>query len=138
MPFMDSESAFIDANALADFFVGEDDVRRDSETLRRKHSVWVTLPLCRHEFGNVLRKYTRHGKIGAEDGLKMLRQGLAMVAYCADCTDEVVLSEANASNLSFYDAAYVARARSLGVWLYTRDDGILKNCPDVARAIAEL
>lgn len=132
---MDPESAFIDSNALIDFFVGEPAFRQDAEALRRKHPVWLTLPLCRHEFGNVLRLYTRLGKIEADDGMEMLRQGLAMVGYLGDCEDEVVLAEANGSKLTFYDAAYVARARSLGVSLRTRDGEILRNCPDVARSI---
>lgn len=132
---MDSQSVFIDANALADFFVGEESFRKSSEELRRAHTDWVTLRLCRHEFGNVIRLYTRLGKIDQTDGMEMLRRGLSMVEYCDDCDDEVVLAEANASNLTFYDAAYVARARSLGRWLYTRDEQILKNCADVARPI---
>gem|GEM_PF-1472169 len=93
----------------------------------------------------MLRTYTRLGRIGAEDGIAMLRQGLAMVrqglamvTFCAECDDDLVLAEANASNLTLYDAAYAARARTLGVKLYTRDGDILRNCPEIAVPIAQI
>lgn len=133
---MRSELILVDANALADFFVGESGLRADAEALRRKYPDWLTLPLCRYEFGNVLRTYTRQKLIEAAGGLLMLQQGLAMVRCCSECDPDVVLTEANAHGLSFYDASYVARARSLGMPLYTRDKQVLKNCPDVAVPIS--
>ena len=133
---MQSKWILVDANALADFFVGEADLRGKAEELRRRYPDWLTLPLCRYEFGNVIRTYTRQKLIESERGLLMLRQGLTMVKYCTECDPEVVLQEANAYDLSFYDASYVARARSLGMQLYTRDKQVLKNCPDVAVPIS--
>ncbi len=133
---MSEERILIDASALADFFVGEEELRQHSVHLRRKFPNWTTLPLCRYEFGNVLRTYIRRGMIREEDGLSMMGQGVAMVTFCAECGDEVVLAEANASKLTFYDAAYVARARSLGVKLFTRDGDILKHCPEIAWPIS--
>lgn len=135
---MHSKWILVDANALADFFVGEADLRAKAEALRRKHPDWLTLPLCRYEFGNVIRTYLRQKLIESESGLLMLRQGLTMVKYCTECDPEVVLQEANVYNLSFYDASYVARARSLGMPLYTRDKQVLKNCPDVAVPISSV
>ena len=126
----------IDNNALADFFIGVEALKRDAENLRRKFRLWVTTPLCRYEFGNVLRTYVRRGLVSEADARLMLRQGLKMVSYCSECAEEVILSEANTSALTFYDATYVACARLLGYDLYTRDGDILKNCPDVARPIS--
>lgn len=134
---MISEAIFIDSNVLIDFFVGEGALREDAAALRQKFPVWVTLPWCRYEFGNVLRTYIRFGKIDESSGAEMLRTGVAMLRFCAECTDTVVLAEANSSNLSFYDAAYVASARSMGFRLYTRDGGILRNCPDIAVPVCE-
>ncbi|TVR47800.1 MAG: PIN domain-containing protein [Puniceicoccaceae bacterium] len=129
---MRSETVFIDSNVVIDFFMGEGDLREGAKALRRKFPDWMTLPWCRYEFGNVLRTCIRRGKIDERSGAEMLRKGVVMLRYCDECADEVVLAEANASNLSFYDAAYVARARALGVRLYTRDGDILKNCPEIA------
>lgn len=132
---MENEVILIDANALVDFFLGESELRRASTDLRRRHPDWMTLPLCRYEFGNVIRTYTRTGRINAESGQEVLREGLAMVRFCNECPEDEILAEANRSKLSFYDGAYVASARSLGMWLHTRDGEILKNCPGVARPI---
>lgn len=134
---MSSEAIFVDSNVLIDFFVGEGALRKDAKALRQRFPNWVTLPWCRYEFGNVLRTYIRLGKIDETTGAEMLRKGAAMLRLSEECADAVVLAEANASNLSFYDAAYVARARVLGVRLYTRDGEILKHCPDIAVSIGE-
>ena len=134
---MNAEPIFIDSNALIDFFVGETALREDAKALRRKFPDWITLPWCRYEFGNVLRRYIRLGKVGERDASAMLRKGVAMLRFCEECADGVVLAEANASNLTFYDAAYVARTRSLGIRVYTRDGDILRNCPEIAISIRD-
>ena len=134
---MSNRPILIDNNALADFFIGEESFRKDAENLRRKFPFWITSPLCRYEFGNVLRTYVRLGKVSETDGVQMLRQGLKMVNFCGDCAEEVILAEANASKLTFYDATYVADARWHRYELYTRDGEILRNCPEIARAIVD-
>jgi predicted nucleic acid-binding protein len=127
----------IDNNALVDFFVGVEELKQDAEKLRRKFPVWITTPLCRYEFGNVLKSYVRRGFVSEDDGLLMLRQGLKMVSFCSECAEEVIFSEANASRLTFYDATYVACGRQLDYRLYTRDKEILEHCPEMAYAIAD-
>jgi len=134
---MQHEVILIDANALVDFFLGETSLQSAAQSLRRQHPDWLTIPWCRYEFGNAVRKYTRLGHIQEADGYEILQAGLAMIRLCPDCDGRVVLAEANRSNLTFYDAAYVARARSSGLRLRTRDGDILRNCPDVASSLAE-
>jgi predicted nucleic acid-binding protein len=133
---MSDTPILIDNNALVDFFVGEDVLKRDAENLRRKYPIWIAPPLCRYEFGNVLRTYIRNGFVSELDARHMLRHGLSMVRLCTECEEDVILGVANTSALSFYDATYVACARSLEYELYTRDKEILKNCPDIARPIS--
>ena len=136
MSIMSDRPILIDNNALVDFFVGEEVLKKDAENLRRKFPFWMTSPLCRYEFGNVLRTYIRRGLVSETDGLLMLRQGLKMVSFCSECAEEVILTEAHASKLTVYDATYAACARWLGYPLYTRDGDILKNCPEIAHAIS--
>lgn len=133
---MSTEGILIDNNALADFFIGEDTLKRDAQNLRRRFPFWVAPPLCRYEFGNVLRTYFRRGLIGEADARLMLRHGLSMVRFSEEYPEELTFAEANASGLTFYDATYVTCARSLGYELYTRDGDILRNCPEIARAIS--
>lgn len=134
---MNGVPIFVDANALVDFFLGEEHLNDDAVRLRRAHPFWVTLPLCRYEFGNALRTQIRLDRIDQKHGQDILQQGLGMVNFCREVGFEDVLSEANVSNLTFYDAAYVANARSLEMRLHTRDGKILRNCPDVAVSIAD-
>lgn len=134
---MPESPILIDCNALADFFIGVEGLKNDGENLRRKHPIWVTSQLCRYEFGNVLRTYVRLGKLSETDGILMLTQGLKMVSFCRDCAEEVILAEAHASMLTFYDATYAADARWHRYPLFTRDGDILRNCPEIARAIAD-
>ncbi|RYD29110.1 MAG: hypothetical protein EOP86_22160 [Verrucomicrobiaceae bacterium] len=75
--------------------------------------------------------------MGEADAQLMLRQALSMVRICRECGEDVIFGEANARNLTFYDATYTACARWLGHPLYTRDGDILKNCPDIAHAISD-
>ncbi|MFT4177765.1 MAG: type II toxin-antitoxin system VapC family toxin [Luteolibacter sp.] len=132
---MNGGTILVDNNALADFFVGKEDFKRDAEKLRRKFPDWVAPPLIRYEFGNVLRTYVRCGYISQDDGMEMLRLGLSMVRFCEECAEEVILEEANASSLTFYDATYSSCARRQGYELFTRDGDILRSCPEFARSI---
>ncbi|MCF3652536.1 type II toxin-antitoxin system VapC family toxin [Synoicihabitans lomoniglobus] len=134
---MNSSRILVDNNALSDLFVGDEGLQADAERLRRKFRDWMAPPLCRYEFGNVLRTYVRAGRRTEEVAQSMLGKGLGMVRFCEEPSDEVILGVAMASNLTFYDATYVACARALSLTLYTRDGDILRNCPDVARRISE-
>lgn len=127
----------VDNNALADLFVGDEEFLDAASELRRKYPLWFAPPLCRYEFGNVLRTYVKAGKQTEEKALVMLRKGLGMVTICEEPDEEAILQEALTSHLSFYDATYVACARSMGLKLHTRDKEILKNCPDVALPISD-
>jgi predicted nucleic acid-binding protein len=134
---MTGEPILIDTNVLVDLSVGVEELRIDAEKLRRKHPVWVTSPLCRYEFGNVLSTYVRRKLVSKGDGLLILKQGLNMVRFCHECDEAVIFAEAYASALSFYDATYAACARQLNIQLYTRDKKLLKNCPEIAHAISD-
>ena len=135
---MKTVQILVDNNALADLFVGEKAFEEGAQALRRKFSSWVAPPLCRYEFGNVLRTYVRQGKQTETKALAMLRKGLGMLSFCDEPEEQLIFREANASGLTFYDATYVACARAMGLKLYTRDKEILKNCPDVACHISDV
>ena len=128
----DETRILVDNNALADLFVGVEALADEAADLRRKFPIWVAPPLCRYEFGNVLRTYVRAGKQTEEAAAKMLRKGLGMLIFCEEPEEEQILKVAFENELTFYDATYVACARAMGLRLYTRDKEILKNCPDVA------
>jgi predicted nucleic acid-binding protein len=134
---MSAQRILVDSNALADLFIGAPDLQADAENLRRRHPAWVAPPLIRCEFGNVLRTYVRRGRKTEEESLVMFRTGLGMVRLCGEPSAELILREAHASDLTFYDATYVACAKALRLPIFTRDEDILGNCPGLARRISE-
>ena len=124
--------------ALADLFFGESRFEVAASELRRKFPIWIAPPLIRYEFGNVIRTQIRTGRLSAETGESMMLKGMEMVIFCLEPSESLILQEANISNLTFYDATYVATAKETGLMLYTRDGDILKNCPEVAREISSI
>ena len=134
---MNSEAILVDCCALADLFVGEADFEQASANLRRKFPIWYSPALIKAEFGNVLRTQVRAGKMTAEKALEIWSVAMGKVLLCEEADGAGILKEANASRLTFYDATYVAAARSTGLTLYTRDSEILRNCPEVAQPISD-
>ena len=128
----------VDNCALADLFFGESRFEVAASELRRKFPIWIAPPLIRYEFGNVIRTQIRTGRLSAETGESMMLKGMEMVSFCLEPSESMILQEANISNLTFYDATYVATAKETGLMLYTRDGDVLKNCPEVAREISSI
>ncbi|MGB0743944.1 MAG: type II toxin-antitoxin system VapC family toxin, partial [Opitutales bacterium] len=70
---MSRDSILVDTNVLVDLFLGAESLKEKAEALRRRHPYWMTLPLCRYEFGNALRTYTRAGHIDEDLARNFLR-----------------------------------------------------------------
>jgi predicted nucleic acid-binding protein len=121
----------VDCTVLVDFYVGEDAQKEASRALLREDADWISVGLWRYEFGNVLLKYVRVGRLGAAEMELALEEvpGL-LVETVEDIAALEVWRLSLESRLSYYDAAYVWLARSRNSRLYTRDSGILKKCPD--------
>lgn len=132
---MSSRSILVDCCALADLFVGDEQHDRESVALRREFPIWYSPPLIQAEFGNVLRTQIRAGNMTEETGLQILAKAMEMVVICDKPPGAEILKESNASQLTFYDATYVATARLKALTLYTRDKKILANCAAVARSV---
>jgi predicted nucleic acid-binding protein len=134
---MSENPILVDNNALVDLFLGEAPFLIAAEALRLKFPDWVAPPLIRYEFGNVLRTYVRLKGVAEEKAERILSKGLSILTFCEEPEEDVILREAHASGLTFYDASYVACARLHGLRLYTRDKGILQNCPNVSAKISD-
>jgi predicted nucleic acid-binding protein len=94
---------------------------------------WVTVPLWRYEFLNVVVQKQRAGHFGAEAAAASLRQAAERMAPLERNADDLQALELAARHrLSAYDACYVALARQLKVPLLTEDRELLTKFPDVA------
>jgi predicted nucleic acid-binding protein len=125
----------LDNTVLIDFWAGEPDLRASALELVSSTPRWLAPGLWRYEFGNVMNKLVR---------LKLIEEGRKRRAFVAmervietvhriDLlgVDDVVRS----TGLKFYDASYVWLARERSCLLFTRDQQILCECPDVAREV---
>lgn len=104
------------------------------EKLRKVDSDWVSSPLWRYEFLNVLWAHVRSQRVDlpvAEQILALAFTRLAIVEREASPHD--VLELAVQTGLTAYDSQYVALALTLGLPLYTFDKTILRLCPETAQ-----
>ena len=124
----------VDATVVSDFLLGEGAIQLAAKALVMEDPEWVSSPLWRFEFGNVMLKLHRHTGLHVSEPESRFAYAESMIAKTVD---EIAWSEvwdlAVKDGLSFYDASYAWLARSRALMLRTRDKGILHNCPDVAR-----
>jgi predicted nucleic acid-binding protein len=133
----------VDNTVLVDFWVGDADCRQAARMLFRDDPDWYAPDLWKYEFGNVIRKYVRAGRISSEvkkgawvGCLKMVTTIHEVDVFAVDvfAVDDV----AESGGLKFYDASYVSLAMKLGLKLRTRDSGILEAFPEVAEAMPKI
>lgn len=94
---------------------------------------WVFPPVTLSEATNVLATLTRGKRLSAETAaatLALMEPRLAAGGRALPM--DVVLNLAIASNISAYDAQFVALARQTGSVLVTEDGKLQKRFPDVA------
>jgi predicted nucleic acid-binding protein len=94
---------------------------------------WITAPLWRYEFLNVLVQKQRAGHFGADAaGLSFRQAAERMVPMERAADDLQALEVAARHRISAYDACYVALAQQLQVPLLTEDLELLAKFPALA------
>jgi predicted nucleic acid-binding protein len=94
---------------------------------------WITVPLWRYEFLNVLLKKLRAGHFGAEAAAVSFRQAAERMIPMERTADDLQAIEiATRHRISAYDACYVALAQQLKVPLLTEDRELLTKFPEFA------
>jgi predicted nucleic acid-binding protein len=121
----------VDCTVLADFYVGEELAKKASHGLLREDPDWISVGLWRYEFGNVLLKYVRVGRLAALEMELALQAAPDLLVEVVEEIDSLQVWRLSLEKgLSYHDAAYVWLARSCNTCLYTRDGGIMKKCPE--------
>jgi predicted nucleic acid-binding protein len=122
----------VDCTAIADFFIGIPDSEKSAKSLFEEDPDWIAPILWRYEFGNVLRKEVRGGRISSELMSRYLRASEGLVMESVVELDSVAVGElANALDLSFYDASYVWLGQVRGLPFHSRDEKLRRKCPDL-------
>jgi predicted nucleic acid-binding protein len=106
---------------------------------RRVHAcdpTWVAPWLWEAEVLNGLLVMHRAGLMSLAEATRAWQNAaMAITDTAHDTNPASILGIAHTSNLSAYDACYVALARTTGATLVTEDKQILRACPDVARSL---
>lgn len=101
--------------------------------LLQKDPSWVSPPLWRSEFRNVLAGYLRKGIVSLEYAKQIMTEALkTMNGHEIPVSSNRVLELTSSSSCTAYDCEFVALAQDLGVRLVTADTQILANFPSVA------
>jgi len=94
---------------------------------------WLTVPLWRYEFLNVLLKKRRAGHFNSETADVAFRQAAERLIPLEHSPDHFqALEIALRHSISAYDACYVTLAQELNVRLLTEDKELLTKFPDLA------
>jgi predicted nucleic acid-binding protein len=104
--------------------------------LLEKDPYWLSPPLWRSEFCNVLTGYIRKGRVTLNQAQQiMLEAQRTMFGREIQVTSDHVLELAAISTCSAYDCEFVALARNLDVKLVTSNKQILEQFPAIAVAL---
>ncbi len=110
-----------------------------TELARRVHALdpdWIAPWLWEAEVLNGLLMMHRAGLMSVAEAAQAWRNAAMAMTDAPHATDpECILAIARASNLSAYDACYVALAQAMSAVLVTEDKQILRAYPDVARSL---
>ena len=122
----------IDNTVLIDFWAGVPSLREDAQKLFTFDSEWYAPSLWQYEFVHILGKFERLEKLSKSSKFKAIENCQKMVQTVHEIDMQAVEELRETTGLKFYDASYVWLAVSRGVKLYTRDQQIVKSCPNVA------
>ena len=119
----------VDCTVVADFFIGNPDMQDSVRNLLEMDSEWIAPVLWRYEFGHVLLKEVRGGRMSEDLMNRFLAAAEKLIMESVvdfDATEIGML--AHARDLSFYDASYVWLGQKRGLSFYTRDGKLALKC----------
>ena len=128
----------VDCTVVADFFIGNSEMQSSVRSLLKLDSEWIAPVLWRYEFGHVLLKEVRGGRM-TED---LMNRFLAtaenlIVESVVDFDASEIASLSHARNLSFYDASYVWLGQARGLPFYTRDGKLARKCEGMVQSMPD-
>jgi predicted nucleic acid-binding protein len=119
----------VDCTVIADFFIGNAELQRSVQSLLEMDSEWIAPVLWRYEFGHVLLKEVRGGRMSADKMDQFLAAGEKLIIESVvDFDASVIASLSRVRDLSFYDASYVWLGQARGLPFYTRDGKLARKC----------
>ncbi len=123
----------VDTNVLT-YVLLKGEYEADCRKLIDSDAHWAVPSLWRSEFTNILTTYERVAGLKRNMSLTAFDNAISLIEEREyEIRIETILDCAARTQLSGYDATYVALAEDLSVPLYTYDKRVLKACPELAR-----
>ncbi len=99
---------------------------------------WVVPQLWKHEFLNVLVTHVRHDLLTVDGALQAWRVSQDILYRREQPVSmPLALQLSITHELSAYDAQFATLARSLGCWLVTEDQKLIKKIPENTRSMSK-
>ena len=106
--------------------------------LQERDPDWKVSPLWKYEFGNALALMIHQGHLTAKVAAQLLQTGIRAFESCeAQADEDLALSLSVEKKISFYDAQYLALAKSFGIPLVTEDKGLRRAGAETAVSMDE-
>ena len=119
-----------DTNVLAYLFL-KGTYSKQAKALLQTDPAWLSPPLWRNEFRNILATYMRQGHLTHQGALLIMHEAESfMEGNEIPVNSEEVIALTSSSKCSAYDCEFVALAKRYDLKLYTSDKQILTEFPD--------
>lgn len=131
-----SSMIVVDCTVVADFFIGDAGMQRSVQNLMEADSEWIAPVLWRYEFGHVLLKEVRAGRMSQVLMDQLLTAGEKLIVESVVDFDASAIAElSHTRNLSFYDASYVWLGQVRGLPFFTRNGKLARKCEGLAQPL---
>lgn len=128
----------VDCTVVVDFFIGNPEMQSSVRSLLKLDSEWIAPVLWRYEFGHVLLKEVRGGRMTEDLMSRFLATAENLIVESVvDFNASEIASLSHARNLSFYDASYVWLGKARGLPFYTRDGKLARKCEGMVQPMPE-
>lgn len=121
----------VDTNVIAYYFIKgkETDL---AESVFKVDSVWLAPQLWRSEFRNILALYLRQELLSLPKANEIMARAECLIQDNFALRSSSILDLVANSQLSAYDAEFVAVARKFALQLITNDKKIIASFPEIA------
>lgn len=125
----------VDTNVIAFLFIKGDHTQK-AKALLNYDPEWVTSIIWRSEFRNIIAFYLRQGFVTLDEAGALIEQAEALMhGNEYEVRHRDVMKLVTMSTCSAYDCEFVALAQFLNLRLFTTDERILSEFPDVSHSL---
>jgi len=120
----------VDTNVIAYLFI-TGDYTDQATRLLNTDPFWISPPLWKSEFRNVLALYMRKGHLNLNKAQKLMEESEKFIQSDYEINSEDVLQLVSVSSCSAYDCEFISLAKSFNNKLHITDKKLISEFPDL-------